>query len=156
MENVIANHCNGVMFFDSLKLCSILAKNAKRYAWLIFHCLVSLWWKHHIFGLKRCAAFAEMGKKGQLWMDKLEQIYRAECPITIPDPIIWSFLLYLKSTWCLGRVDSLQMNVFCIHSPEQPSCQERIFGSELNSFAICSLVMGKTLGETNAYIHFHF
>ena len=108
MENVIANHCNGVMFFDSLKLCSILTKNAKRYAWLIFHCLLSLWWKHHIFGLKRCAAFAEMGKKGQLWMDKLEQIYRAECPITIPDPIIWSFLLYLKSTWCLGRVDSLQ------------------------------------------------
>ena len=57
-----------------------------------------------------CAAFAEMGKKvnceivkkGQL--DKLEQTYRGEWPITIPDPIRWSFLPGLKSTQCLGEI----------------------------------------------------
>ena len=56
-------------------------------------------------GSKGFAAFAEMGKKAQSWTDKLEQTYRGECPITIPDPISWPFLQGLQSTQSLGLLE---------------------------------------------------
>ena len=56
-------------------------------------------------GSKGFAAFAEMGTKAQLWTDKLEQTYRGEYPITIPDPISWPFLQGLQSTQSLGLLE---------------------------------------------------
>ena len=86
---------------------SDFSKSAKRNAWLIFHCLVSSQWKHRIFGLKRFCCICINGKKAQLWTDKLEQTYRGECPITIPDPISWPFLQGLQSTQSLGLLEQI-------------------------------------------------